>query len=139
MSIEGRIAVDVSFADTATSSGVQSLKKISLMDTDTYTTGKVAVVTGTLTAPAGVTISWQPMSPEYKDASGSNVSFTTVSRVMFQCTRDCTATDADSSASRVRSAGNVSVSDWNPVGSSIELEPQFTSGTASYTLVLYGT
>lgn len=136
MALNGRVSVDVVFQDTV---GTASLKVVSLQDSDEYKTGKVAVVTGTLTAPAGVSISWQPMSPEYKDASGSNVSFTAVSRVMFQCTRDCTASDADSSTNRVRSAGNVAVSDWNPVGNDIDIEPQFTSGTASYTLVLYGT
>lgn len=134
MALNGRVSVDVVFQDTV---GTASLKVVSLQESDEYKTGKVAIVTGTC-GTAGASIYWQPMSPEYKDASGSNVSFTAVSRVMFQCSRACTATDPDGQANCVRSSGNVSVSDWQPEGYNIDINPQFTSGTASYTLVLYG-
>lgn len=138
MSIEGRIAVDVSFADTATSSGVQSLKKITLVDTTAYATGKVAIVTGTV-GTANVVVQTQPMSPEYKNSAGQVVTFATVNRVAFQSTRDCTATDGDDPKNRVRSLGLAAVTDWQPVGSTIEIDVNFTSGTAAYTLILYGT
>ena len=138
MSIEGRIAVDVSFADTATSSGVQSLKKITLVDTQSYTTGKVAIVTGTV-GTASVNIETQPMSPAYRDASGAVVSFARVSRVAFQASRFCLIADPNNSTNKLQSSGAVGVSDWNPDSFSVDVVPQFTAGTASYTLVLYGT
>jgi hypothetical protein len=139
MSIEGRVAVDVSFADSATSGGVQSLKKITLSDTQAYTSGKVAIVTGTV-GTAGATVFTQPMSPEYKDASGSVVSFSSVSALAFKCSRDCSVSDPDGVAgNRIRSNGSSCVTDWVPEGPNLSIEANFTSGTASYTLVLYGT
>ena len=45
MSLEGRINVDVLFHDK---DGTASLKVTSLQDSRAYTTGKVAVITGTL-------------------------------------------------------------------------------------------
>ncbi len=41
MSIEGRIAVDVGFTDSASSDGVQAVKRLALTSTDSQTTGKV--------------------------------------------------------------------------------------------------
>jgi len=137
MSIEGRIAIDVNFADSSDATGVQSLKKISLVDTSSYSSGKVAVVTGTI-GVSGTSINCAS-GLTYRDASGQVVQFSNVSRLAFQCSRDCTASDEDDTYSRARSNGNAAVCDWKPAGQTITLEPQFTSGTASYTLVLYGT
>ena len=72
MSIEGRIAIDVNFADSSDATGVQSLKKISLVDTSSYSSGKVAIVTGTC-GTAAVSIALAPTS--YRDSSGSGVWF----------------------------------------------------------------
>lgn len=135
MAIDGRINVDVLFHDT---DGTASLKVVSLEDSTSYTTGKVAVVSGTV-GTSGVTISTVPVSPAYRDATGAVVSFANVSRIAFQASRDCTATDGDDASSRVRSRGSVVLTDWAYAGSTIEVGPLFTSGTASYTLVLYGT
>jgi hypothetical protein len=137
MSIEGRIAVDVSFADSATSSGVQSLKKISLTDTTSYTTGKVAIVTGTIgTAITNINFS----SVSYKNASGSDVSFSKVQRIAFSATPLAFL----DSAAAVGGGDNVLVSQHNEAtlvdgreGGQVSIYT--TSGTASYTLVLYGT
>ena len=138
MSIEGRIAIDVSFADSAEGTSVQSLKKIAMVDTDTYTTGKAAIFTGTV-GTAGAIVQTVPTSPAYRDATGAVVSFSNVSRIAFQASQDCTATDGDDPSSRVRSRGSVALTDWAYVGTTIEITPLFTAGTASYTLVLYGT
>jgi len=138
MSIEGRIAIDVNFADSSDATGVQSLKKISLVDTKSYSSGKVALVTGTV-GTATVSINTANLSPAYRDASGQVVQFSNVSRLTFQCSRDCVASDEDDSYNRARSNGNVAMCDWQPQGSLVTLEAMFTSGTASYTLVLYGT
>jgi hypothetical protein len=133
MSIEGRIAVDVSFADSATSAGVQSLKKITLTDTTPYTSGKVAIVTGTA-GTAFVNVDVAPSA--YKDASGATVSFSAVRHFVFsakgsacRCSQDfITVESVDGLACVSRAAGGDD-------GFAI----QTTAGTASYTLVLYGT
>ena len=137
MSIEGRIAGDVSFADSATSGGVQSLKKITLTDTTPYTSGKVAIVTGTA-GTAAVAISVQPSA--YKDASGNLVSFNSVERVVFLSSQNCLVEEADTQSQVARSLGRVSVGDCSPSAQQIfNISPQYSAGTASYTLVLYGT
>ena len=48
MALNGTINVSMSFVDTASSTGVESEKKASLASADVYTSGKVAVVTGTV-------------------------------------------------------------------------------------------
>jgi hypothetical protein len=137
MSIEGRIAVDVSFADSATSAGVQSLKKITLTETTPYTTGKVAIVTGTC-GTAAVVVQTQPTT--YKNAAGEFVSFSNVSRIAFAATgkrlncSDVNETFIDSVD------GYVAVTLVNlPGGDTFAVSPGVTAGTASYTLVMYGT
>lgn len=136
MSIEGRIAIDVAFSDTTSDTGVQSLKRLVLTSTDAYTSGKVAIIAGTMTT-AGATISLAPTA--YKDASGSAVSFTSVSRYAFACSAPAYA--SESPAVRLFSNSNrVAVCDaYNTAASSVTLSPTFTSGTASYSLVIVGT
>lgn len=135
MSIEGRIAVDVSFADTATSGGVQSLKKITLVDTTAYATGKVAIVTGTC-GTAAVTISTAPTV--YRDSSGALVSFAALERVAFSATPSATV-----DAQQRNNGGDNSITSRNGQISVVDTPAvtfvYTTAGTASYTLVLYGT
>ena len=141
MSIQGRIAVDVSFADLDTSTGVQSLKKISLVDSTSYTTGKVAIVTGTCGTAAVTATSVTPST--YRDASGSIVSFTAVTRAAFSATPAARALQEGSASDAPRlfsAGGSVAVSDMDPEeDNQADWFVQTTAGTASYTLVLYGT
>lgn len=131
MSIEGRIAVDIGFTDLHTTEGVQSVQRIALTATDSYTTGKVAVLSGTLET-AAVTLSVQPTN--YRDASGALVSFSSVSRVIFQASQGVNINDG----ANYIVAQKLCI--FNTAGSAdFELQPVYTSGTASYTLVLYGT
>ena len=134
MTIEGRIAVDVSFADSATSSGVQSLKRISIADATSYATGKVAIVTGTC-GTAQVSINVAPTTT-YRDAAGSVVSFTGVQRFSFSATGSPARLQQDYIVVE-SSAGQVCVSNANGFDDSFVVKT--TAGTASYTLVLYGT
>lgn len=132
MSIEGRIAVDVSFADTATSSGVQSLKKITLVDTTAYATGKVALLTGTCGTDV-VTLVNDGVTT-YKDSSGAAVTFTTVKR----CAAQIAGTNVivyDNTSQVICTSGVVSV--FEPSSKTITVNT--FSGTASYTVVVYGT
>ena len=135
MAVNGRINVDVLFQDT---DGTTSLKVVSLEDSQEYSSGKVAIVTGTC-GTATAAISLTPTS--YKNASGDFVTFLTVSRVAMQASREVELVIGDVVC---RSSGSVSVSE--PPGdllilgpSEATLQPNYTAGTASYTLVLYGT
>jgi len=135
MSIEGRIAVDVSFADKAASGGVDSLKKLTLTDTTSYTSGKVALVTGTC-GTASVNVAIAPSV--YQDSAGNLVSFSSISRIAFSANplSKCFPTGEDELI--VSSNNRVSVTDiQNAVV--FEVARVGTAGTASYTLVLYGT
>ena len=134
MAINGRINVDVLFHDT---DGTTSLKVVSLEGSTELTTGQVAIVTGTC-GTAAVAISIQPSA--YKDASGNLVSFSSVERVVFLSSQNCLVEEADTQSQVARSLGRVSVGDCSPSAQQIfNISPQYSAGTASYTLVLYGT
>jgi hypothetical protein len=134
MAIDGRINVDILFHDT---DGTASLKVVSLEDSTAYTSGKVAIVTGTA-GTAAVAISIQPSA--YKDASGNLVSFNSVERVVFVSSRTCLVEEIDTQSEVARSLGRVSVGDCEPSSQqNFNIAPQYSAGTASYTLVLYGT
>jgi len=135
MSIEGRIAIDVDFADKDETADAQSLKKISLTDTTTYSTGKVAAFSGTCGTAAITLMSGGDTS--YRDSAGSTVGFSTIVAIGMKA-----------ASGRVRfyngfteynvPSGRVAVvppDSATPTGFSVNT----TAGTASYTLVLYGT
>jgi hypothetical protein len=134
MAINGRINVDVLFHDT---DGTTSLKVVSLEDSTEYTTGKVAIVTGTV-GTAAVVVQTQPTT--YKNAAGEFVSFSNVSRIAFAATgkrlncSDVNDTFIDSVDGYVATT-LVSL----PGGDTLAVSPDVTAGTGSYTLVMYGT
>lgn len=132
---KGRIAIDVQFTDSTTSGGVQSLKTITLQDATEYTIGKVAVVTGTC-GTAAVTIATSPSV--YRDSAGSLVSFATIERVAFSASLNATVDVQQRSGGGDNSItsrdGQVAVVDTPAV-----TFVYTTAGTASYTLVIYGT
>ena len=141
MSIEGRIAIDVNFADSATSSGVQSLKKISLIDTTSYTSGQVAIVTGTV-GTAAITFNPPTFGDMYKDASGNAPTFTNgVSRIAFASSSRCKAQALNFDFVVISDGNRVAVSDVPNAGlDDMGIALSGTAATAaSYTLVLYGT
>jgi hypothetical protein len=137
MSIEGRIAIDVSFSDTASGTGMQALKRLALTSTDAYASGKVALITGTMTT-AGASINLAPTT--YEDSSGAAVSFASVSQIAFSCSRR--AYVSESPALRLFSSGGNRVAVGEPfstAASSVSVSVDFTSGTASYSLAVVGT
>jgi hypothetical protein len=137
MSLEGRIAIDVGFTDSATSTGVQSVQRIALTSTDAYAAGKVVVAAGTITT-AGAQIDLSPST--FRDASGSLVSLASVSRYAFACSRRAKINDGGSSMTVVSDADRVAVCEAGDTAATlVYLDAFFTSGTASYTLVVYGT
>lgn len=132
MAIDGRINVDVLFHDT---DGTASLKVVSLEGSTAHTSGKVAIVTGTCGTTA-VTIATNPSV--YRNASGSLVSFSTIERVAFAATPSATVDVQQRGAGGdnyiTSRNGQVAVVDTPAV-----TFVYTTAGTASYTLVLYGT
>jgi hypothetical protein len=138
MAINGRINVDVLFHDT---DGTTSLKVVSLEDSTEYTSGKVAMVTGTCGTTLVVAASVAPST--YRDASGSIVSFSAVTRAAFSATPAARALQEGSQSTSPRLfsvGGRVAVCDMDPTeANDADWQVQATAGTASYTLVIYGT
>jgi hypothetical protein len=135
MSVAGRIIVDALFHDR---DGTAAVNVVSLGKSDEISSGKVAIVTGTLqgnSQPVAI-----PLYPTtYRDASGTLVSFSVVSRLVMKVNSGTvtfntgnaivTMHDSDSVASMpvfVESAND----------DTITAEPD--SANASYTVVLYG-
>lgn len=136
MSINGSISVNALFHDT---DGTTSLKIVSLKSSDEYTTGKVAVVSGTAGTSA-VTLDSPVLSPTYRDASGGLVSFSTVRRILFSWSgqNPRTLTDAEYDTFKfTSSSGSVAAS----LIAQDNVVPSLSAGTGTgtYTIVIYGT
>jgi hypothetical protein len=139
--IRGRIAVDVQFTDSTTTSGVQSLKTITMQDATEYTSGMVAIVTGTC-GTANVTVATSPST--YRDASGAIVDFDTdegiIRRFAFSATGSLASCQNQAGAQAFSSGGRVSVTDTGNMQAGEEFVIRTeVSGTAAWTLVIYGT
>lgn len=134
MAIDGRINVDVLFHDT---DGTTSLKVVSLEDSTAYTNGKVAIVTGTV---GTATLSVDLVNSSYRNAAGSLVEFSVVSRIALAATGGTVQlvdSDAGNDACLRSSGGRVALTDWPSGAGAADLVAD--GGTASYTLVIYGT
>lgn len=134
MAIDGRINVDVLFHDT---DGTTSLKVVSLEDSTAYTNGKVAIVTGTV---GTATLSVDLVNSSYRNAAGSLVEFSDVSRIALAATGGTVQlvdSDAGNDACLRSSGGRVALTDWPSGAGAADLVAD--GGTASYTLVIYGT
>jgi hypothetical protein len=133
MSVRGKFAIDVQFADSTSGGGVQSLKTVSLQHATEYTDGRVAIVTGTCGTSA-VTVAIAPTT--YRDSSGSVVSFTSVSRAAFSADAAGRAKlDGTGDWTLYSRAGQIAVSEAFETAS---FSISTTAGTSAWTLVLYG-
>lgn len=139
MSVEGRISVDVVFHDK---DGTNAINVVTLQDSKEYTTGKVAIVSGTVGTTA-VTFassdSGEPVST-YRDASGQLVSLSSITKVVIKATtqnRPLIFTDQNSGNAISVPAEEVLV---YPCGISPNdgVTVRAFNGTASYTIILYG-
>jgi hypothetical protein len=130
--VSGTISVNVEFLDTTTSSGVQSMKTVTLRNAKEYTTGNVAIVTGTV---GTATIQVNPANLGYKNSTGNAVQFTSVHRIAFVSTGDRTKCFFDDLS--IESSNGLAAICNGIDGEIINIETR--SGTASYTIVLYGT
>jgi hypothetical protein len=133
MSIDGRFLVDVLFHDTA---GTNSIKVLSLDSGDSVTTGKVALVTGTI-GTATVTFSRAPIP--YTAAGGTSVSFALVERVALSGNPHVELTTNASGQKYFASGNRVGV--YELTGSertNTSFAIRTTTGTATYSLLVYG-
>jgi hypothetical protein len=133
VSVLGKFAIDVQFADSTTATGVRSVKTVTLQHATEYDFGKIAIVTGTC-GTAAVSVAVAPTT--YKDSAGSAVSFSSVSRAAFSADAagrvKCDGTGDWTLYSR---AGQVAVSEAFETAS---FSISTTAGTSAWTLVMYG-
>lgn len=136
MSINGRSNVDIVFHDM---DGTSSIKVVELDSSDSQSTGKVVLISGT---HDDSTHTLSHNSTGYYDASGTEVSISNVTRIGFRASRPMSLTDSQGNSKTVlvQSDGDrVSLTDASVSGGNLHLIPGYTSGTASYTVFLYGT
>ena len=137
MSIEGRISIDALFHDK---DGTASLKVVSLQDSRAYTSGKVAIVSGTCGTSA-VTFSssdnGQPVGT-YRDASGSLVSFGVMSKIILKATTPSRGLIFNGPECQIGVPGNDACV-YTGADPAASYSVRSASGTATYTIVMYGT
>jgi hypothetical protein len=149
MSVEGSISVAVDFNDTYEETAVNVLKKIRLESQDAYTTGKVAIVSGTCSTTATVI---NALSPGYIGPNGEAVTFSAVSRIGFIANPRANATGSSGLRGlKICSQNNrVAISEIpegtvsSGGGPTYELSIArslgiLEEGTASFTVFIYGT
>lgn len=133
MAVSGTINVSMSFVDTATSSGVQSEKKASLSSADVYTSGKVAVVTGTVgTAVQNIDLT----SLGYRDAAGNEVAISLVDQAGFVSENEAFLQFVDIDIKVHSTDNHMAVTCVHNTDDTVNVYT--TSGTSSYTLLLFG-
>lgn len=147
MSVEGSISVTVDFNDTDDGEGVDTLKKIRLASNDAYTSGKVAIVSGTC-GTAGVAIN--PLSPGYTAADGTEVTFSSVDYVRaiaFSATPGASLQSENMNGFQLSSGQGRVANSSLPSGTYPLSGPQLTAKTiglfgqnptAEYSIVIYG-
>ena len=139
--VRGKFVIDVDFTDRTTATGVQRMKLVSLASATEYPDGKVAVIAGTV----GTAVATVPVSPTtYRNATGDLVSFASVSRVAFSASGptlvacDGSGGCGENDWTIYSRAGQAAVSEAVET-TSFSINVMGTAGTASYTLVMYGT
>jgi hypothetical protein len=137
MSLRGHIIVDSVFVDSASTTGVATQKTLSIVTSNEYDDGKAAVVSGTCGTSA-VTISLS--APGYTAASGSAVSFSNVSRIVFSAgsTTLVKCVGGTGKPLVLSRASQAAVSEVGATETTLQVSVDATAGTSSYTLVMYG-
>ena len=133
MALNGTINVSMSFVDTASSTGVESEKKASLASADVYTSGKVAVVTGTVgTAVQNIDLS----DLDYRDAAGNLVTMSYVDRAGFVSENEAFVNFVDIDIKLHATDNHMAISCIHNTDDTVNVYT--TNGTSSYTLLLFG-
>lgn len=125
--INGRISIDLSFEDRTSSGAVAALKMLALREGSEYTTGKVAIESGTV----GTTVQFLAYG-DYRD-SGGNLQNLTPLRFAFRATPGARIVN-DFGHELSESRDNICIDNWRD-----QVAIKTTAGTATYTLLVYGT
>lgn len=131
--LRGKLAIDVQFTDSTSTGGVNSVKTLALQQASEYTTGKVITVSGTC-GTAAVTIAVAPST--YKDSTGEVVSLAAVNWFAFRSSALARCDEATGDGVAVSDSDLLAVSVAN--GGTAGFEVYTDSGTASYTLMVFG-
>lgn len=156
MSIEGHIQVAVDFNDSDSVDSCDTLKKIRIASNDTFSTNKVAIVTGTVGTVAA-TFAWT--APGYIGSDGEAVTFlseNTVDGLAFmaephgtlslQTIAACPVTPIGKSFKIASEDGRVAMTQLgrrtgNTFGGltiNVQVDDDRTTKTASYAFVMWG-
>lgn len=133
MSIEGRVSVDIVFHDKSVESN--AIKVIEIEGTESMSSGKVAYIKGTVGTQQQTL---QINNTGYRNADGAVVGFSQVTRIGLRASREMKLADNQENTIICSCDDHVAFSQIN-TGSNLKIKPQYTSGTASYTVFLYGT
>ena len=136
MSIEGSINVSALFHDK---DGTTAMKVVSLRSANEYTTGKVAIVTGTVGTTA-VSL-WGPSGigfGGYRDAAGDLVSIVQVTRIVLRCNtvNDGVVLKDDDLSKTLLFHNSTRAAVCENDGGSLTIEA--VSNTQSFTAILFG-
>lgn len=131
MSVNGRANVDIVFHDQSGS----SIKVVEMESSEPQTAGKVAIIRGTAST-SHITI--QHNNTGYIDASGQPVTFSKVTRMALQASRQMSLQDNQANTTICSCDNHIAYSQVD-TSNNVKLIPHYTSGTASYTVFLYGT
>lgn len=133
MAIEGSISVSFDFNDTASSTGVDVLKKVRLASNEAITAGKIAVVSGTV----GTTLQTIDLtSLTYRNAAGDLVTLAEIDRVAIQADRSVYIELVDTGTKIHADDNKVSVSCVHNTDDTLWVYT--TSGTSSYAVAFHG-
>lgn len=134
MALSGTINVSMSFVDSSTATGVEAEKKVALSYAELHSTGKVAIVTGTVgTAVQTIDLSALP----YRDASGELVTISEVDHCGFRSDNEAYVHFVDVDV-RLHSVDNyLSTSCIHNTDDTIQVFT--TAATATYSLLMVGT
>lgn len=148
MSTEGYVSIVADFNDTYETTAVDVLNKVRMESRDTYTAGKVAVVSGTCSTTASVV---NVLAPGYTGPDGEAVTFSSVSRIGFIANQRANATGSNGLRTLKLSSQNnrVAISEipegLAAGGGGVTYELSIArslglgeTGTASYTVFIYG-
>ena len=134
MALSGTINVSMSFLDSASSTGVEAEKKVSLSHAEVHSTGKVAIVTGTVgTVVQTIDLTDLP----YRDAAGNLVTISEVDHAGFRSDNEAYVHFVDIDV-RLHSVDNyLATSCIHNTDDTIQVFT--TAATATYSLLMVGT
>ncbi|MBM4021298.1 MAG: hypothetical protein FJ284_03490 [Planctomycetes bacterium] len=135
MATNGSINVSALFHDT---DGTTAINVVSLQSSNAYTTGKVAIITGT----AGTALTNIVLYSAYENAAGEAVTINQIQRVLYswsnQGIRNLELVDVDNFAFRLHSrSGEVAAGSVQSIVSARLTASSQNTGT--YTIIIYGT